>query len=116
MSGDKLDLCDPFPLTMGCQIYTSGPSGTMQKYQVILKPNVQGPPGPLELTNDFVNNFEDLTVCLYGWNKLGCNDHLFNTNKAIIIFQSQISIYIDIFCSNKQTNNGIYYSPVIVGK
>ena len=33
MSGDKLDLCDPFPLTMGCQIFTSGPSGTMQKYQ-----------------------------------------------------------------------------------
>ena len=33
LSGDKLDLCDPFPLTMGCQIYTSGPSGTMQKYQ-----------------------------------------------------------------------------------
>ena len=35
MSGDKLELCDPFPLTMGCQIYTSGPSGTMQKYQGI---------------------------------------------------------------------------------
>ena len=34
LSSEQLDLCDPFPLTMGCQIFTSGPSGTMQKYQV----------------------------------------------------------------------------------